>query len=174
MAALPGVEDALLYALPVRVFRTRRELEQGALHGQHVGSVVWFARRSELQLPGLVGQSVAKAELRLGGAVQQAIRATVVRSGVDLTLLVLPQGLEVGGRHRESCSPGHLAQLLAGALQREAVGFSLLSQLVRAPPRATLAHCAYRLPIPGHDPEPKSASHEPVCKRMLKSQTYRP
>lgn len=74
----------------------------------------------------------------------------------------------------EPRSPGHLAQLLARAFERQAVSFALLSQHVRAPPRATLTHRAYRLPIPGHDPEPKSACREPVCKRMLKSQTNRP
>ncbi|MFJ9564732.1 hypothetical protein ACIRQQ_32430 [Streptomyces fuscichromogenes] len=91
VAPLPGVQDALLYVLPIRVVRTGRELEQRALHSQYVVSAVRFARHVELELPGLVGQSIAEAELGFGGAVQQAVCAAAVRSGMDLTLFVLPQ-----------------------------------------------------------------------------------
>jgi hypothetical protein len=92
-APLPGVENSLLDPESVHVVGAGCELEQGTLPGQHMGSVVRFARRGEREFRGLVGKGVAEAQLGLRRAVQQAVGAPVVRSGVDLPLLVLPQGV---------------------------------------------------------------------------------
>lgn len=90
--------------------------------------VALVIHRSELELSVLTRQRITEPQLRVGRPVQQTVGATVVRAGIDLTLLVLPQGLRIRGRNALQLRLfGDGSDTLACLLQRQPVRLAMLA-----------------------------------------------